>query len=171
MIKKVLFVISKTGYQQMEFNTPKDILENAWYEIDVASLEKWKCISWDRSESFEAKYSINDINPDIYELIVFVWWWWTYNDYFWNEKYYELALRAKKVWAICIAPTIISYSWVLSWKKATWWDDWEETQINEMKNNWVIFTWNSVEIDWNIITADWPRSAYDFWMKLLNILN
>ena len=165
-MKKVLFVISKTGYQKIEFNVPMDILEESWCETHIASLEKWECISWDATEIAYADFALSDVNAENYDLVVFVWWGWAYNDFIWNEDYYNLARKAKKVWAICIAPTIISNAWVLRWKRATGWDSWWE-QISEMENNWAIFTWKSVEIDWDIITANWPTAAKEFGDVLL----
>ena len=166
---QILFVISQTGYQRLEFNIPKKILEANGHRITVASLDAWECFSWDWIEITKADLSISQAMAWDYEMIVFVWWWWTYNDFIWNEDYYILAKNAKKIWAICIAPTIISYSWVLNWKKVTWWNlDW--MQQEEMENNWAIFTGNNVEVDSNIVTANWPGAAEEFWEKLLDLL-
>ena len=169
-MKKVLFVISQSGYQQYEYNEPKSILELESYIIDTASLEEWECISWDWSEITYAKYSLKSVNLNIYEAIVFVWWGWAYSDFMNNKDYYDLARNAKILWAICIAPTIISHSWVLEGKKVTGWDSWWD-QKREIEANWGIYTWKSVEVDWNIVTANWPMAAVDFGNKLLELLN
>ena len=167
---QILFIISKSGYQEIEFNTPKKILEDAGHHIDVASLEKWQCTSWSWSETYEADFQLKEVKPDDYSLIVFIWWNWTYNDFIWNENYYHIAKNAKNIWAICIAPTIISHSWVLKWKKVTWWDNWG-VQQKEIEDSWAIYTWNDLEIDWNIITASGPHVADAFWKQLLDLIN
>jgi len=167
-MKKILFVISQTGFQPHEFNVPKKSLEEAWFKIEISSLKKWICIWWDWISSAIATKAISECKWSDYLWVIFIWWPWAYDDFIWNEDYYRLAREWEKIWAICIAPTIISYSWILNWKKATGWD-WDWLRQIEMEKNWVIFTWELVSKDWNIITANWPMAAEEFWEGLVEM--
>lgn len=165
---KILFVISQTGFQPHELSAPKKILEDAWFEIEIASLERWICYWWDWISKVESQKSISEVVWNDYLWVVFIWWPWAYDDFIWNEDYYRLAKEAKKLWAICIAPTIISYSRVLTWKKVTWWN-WDWLRQDEIEKNWAIFTWENVTREWNIITANWPIAAEEFWEELVDM--
>lgn len=168
-MKKVLLIISQSGYQRLEYNIPRSILEQSWYKAETASLNRWTCISWDGLESTECDFALKEVVANQYEAILFIGWWWAYNDFIWNNDYYKLALEAKNIWAICIAPTIISYSGILKGKKVTWWDsNW--VQIAEITKNWWIYTWKDVEVDNNIITASWPWAARKFGEKIVELI-
>jgi protease I len=167
-MKKVLFIIANEWFQDFEFWEPKRILEKGWIIVEVAAWKKWVCIGafW---VEVEAIFSLNEIDWNNYDMIVFIWWPWAYGQYIDNNDYGRIAKEAKLLWAICIAPTIVSYSWVLKRKKVTGWDSWWE-QKTEIEDNWWIFINENVVIDGNIITANWPRAATKFGNELLKKL-
>ncbi len=168
MSKKILFVIASEWFQDTEYAEPRRILEENSCDVKVASDKKWKCI-WTFWIETVAEYDINEIDTKNYDLVVLVWWSWAWNTFHNNEVYLNIAKNAKKLWAICIAPTIVSFSWIYNWKKVTWWDNWWE-QKSIIESNWWIFTWEEVTRDWNFVTANWPVAATKFWKKLLELL-
>ena len=64
--------------------------------------------------------------------------------------------------AICIAPTILAKAGVLKGKKATVWDDGEETQINLLKDSGALYSGEDVTVDGLIVTANGPEAAEKF---------
>ena len=118
----------------------------------------------------ENSKKIEDVNALDYDLLVFIWWGWAERQYHDNEKYLELAKSWNAVAAICIAPTILSYSWLFNWKEVTGRDNWEKTQIKQIEMNWWIFKYEEVVQDWKIITANWPEAATKFARKIVDFL-
>ncbi len=168
MSKKALFVIANSWFQDYEYSEPRSILEDAWVLVDVASNVKGECV-WAFWMVTEAEYTLKEVSWDDYDVVVMIWWPWAWQFFHKNEEYLRIAKEAKILWAICIAPTIVSDSWLYDWVKVAGWDnDWE--QIKYIENNWWIFSWESVTISWKYITANWPRAATEFWEELVKIL-
>lgn len=168
-MKKALFIIASQWYQDLEFWDPYKILLNAWIEIDIASDIKWKCY-WAFWSSTESKLTIKEAKWTNYDVIVFIGWPWAYTTFQWDDNYLRLAKEAKIIAAICIAPTIVSDSWLFKWKNVTGWDSgWQ--QKHYIEQNWWIFTWKPVTVDANIITWNWPNAAQEFGQTILKKLN
>lgn len=169
MSKRVLIIIANSWFQDYEYSEPRKILEENWYKIDVASTKKWQCI-WMFSLEALSEYTLEEIDSNLYDLVVMVWWNWAWHNFFNNENYLNIAKNAKNLWAICIAPTLVSFSGIYNWKKVTWWDN-EWKQKNIIEQNWGIFTWENVTVDWNLVTANWPEAAKEFGEKLVELLS
>lgn len=168
MSKKILFIIASSWFQDYEYGEPRRILEEAWFEIDVASDKKGECI-WSFWNIVISDYGLDEVQVDNYDLVVMVWWPWAWQVFNNNKSYLEISKKAKLLWAICIAPAIVSDSWIYNWVKITWWDSWWE-QINYIKQNGWIYTWDDVVVSGKYITANWPRAATKFWEELVKIL-
>lgn len=166
---KILFIIANTWYQDTEFWVTHKILTAQWHECTISSWKWWRCL-WVFWDTVESTYKIADINAKDYDLIIFIWWGWAFEQYFWDNTYLKLAKQWKSIAAICIAPTIISYSWILNRKEVTGRDDWQWTQIKQIEKNWWIFKNEEVVQDWKIITANWPAAATKFARKIVDYL-
>lgn len=167
---KVLFIVANNWFQDNEFWIPYKTLTAQWHECEIASWKWWYC-RWVFWKEIENTKRLDEVNAIDYDLLVFVGWWWAENQYFNDEVYLSLAKQWKAIAAICIAPTILSYSGIFNWKEVTWWDDWEKTQISQIEKNWGIFKYEEVTQDWKIITANWPEAATKFAWKLVDFLN
>ncbi len=170
---KALFIIASEGFQDWEYNEPKTILESAGFDIKVASTKVWKCYPYLWKIDANSDMILQDVEVDDYDVVVFVWWPWVPNDVWADDAYINIFKDAYQKWkivgAICIAPVILSNSWLFEWKKVTCFDWWKGEQIEQVKSNWWHFTGNDVEVEWNLITANWPNAASDFWFKILQV--
>lgn len=172
-MKKALLIIANNGFQDWEYYYPRNTLENEGFDIDIASSQKWTCKGKLDEISAEANKTLNEVNLEEYEMIVFVWGPWVPNEFDNDENYikiFENSINANKtVWAICIAPTVLSKSSYFNWKKVTWFDAGKWEQIETIKNNWGNYTWEDVEVDQNFVTAIWPNAAEEFANKLVEV--
>ena len=112
---KVLFIVANNWFQDTEFWVTYKTLTAQGHECKIASWKWWYCMGvfW---KEIEESLKLDEVSASDYDLLVFVWWGWAENQYFNNETYLWLATEAKAVAAICIAPTILSYSWIFQWK-------------------------------------------------------
>jgi putative intracellular protease/amidase len=166
---KVVFIIANNGFQDKEFWIPYKILSAQWHQCDVASWKWGYCIGvfWLEQQN---SLKLDELKVETYDLLIFVWGWWAERQYYHDETYLNLAKQAKAVAAICIAPCILSESWIFEWKEVTWWDDWEKTQITQIEKSWAIFKYEDVVQDWKFITANGPESATKFARKIVDFL-
>ena len=166
---KVLFIIANNWFQDNEFWIPYKTLTAQGHKCEIASGKWWYRI-WVYWKEINETKAINEIVPQNYDLIIFIWWWWAEKQYKDNELYYSIAKKWKAIAAICIAPTILSYTWIFDWKEVTWRDDWTKTQINQIEKNGWIYKYEDVVQDWKIITANWPDAATKFAWKIIDYL-
>lgn len=169
-MKNILFIVANNWYQDYEFWVSYLILSDKWHHCEIASWNWWVC-KWVFWRQIDDSMKLDDVNVDNYDLLIFVWGGGAYEQYYKNEKYLELAKQAKNVAAICIAPSILSDSWIYQWKRVTWWDDWKGTQISYLENNGAIFVSQEVVRDWNYITGNWPEAATKFAWEIVDFLN
>ncbi len=169
---KALIIIASNWFQDWEFYYPKTVLEYSWFEITIVSSRKWECISKLGEVTAYADEILDEVKGDDYDIVVFVGWPWVVNEFDNDMNYiriFEEAIKNKIVGAICITPTVLSKSKLFQWRKVTWFDWWTWEQIQIIKNNWWIFTWEDVQVDWNFITANWPDVSKKFINKILEI--
>ncbi|MCX8158167.1 MAG: DJ-1/PfpI family protein [Candidatus Diapherotrites archaeon] len=166
--KNVVMVIAPGNFRDEELFKPKEILEKAGVNVKVASLERGTYIGKLGSKA-DATLSLNEISVNDFDAIIFVGGPGA-SIYFDNNKALSLAndfyKKGKVVGAICIAPSILANSGILSGKKATAFPS-EESNI---KKRGAIFTGNSVEVDGKIITANGPDAAKSFGEQIVKLL-
>jgi putative intracellular protease/amidase len=102
--------------------------------------------------------------------VIFIGGGWAYQQYHQHPEYLRLATEAKILWAICIAPSLISDSGVLEWKNVTGRDDELWTWTAYMTNNWAIVHDQPAITDGDVITANGPQSARIFAQRLIEHL-
>ena len=168
-MKTVLFIVANQDFQDFEYRIPREIIENEWFEINVAAENKWTCIGvfWHETT---ATISLKDVDWKDYDAIVFVWGGWALKQYKDHKDYLRIAWEAKILAAICIAPSIISDSWIFEDRYVTGRDDENETWKNYIENNWAFFKKQNIVVDDNIITANWPQSAEAFAREIVSKL-
>jgi 4-methyl-5(b-hydroxyethyl)-thiazole monophosphate biosynthesis len=117
----------------------------------------------------DAAYSLNEIHGDKFEMVIYIWWWGCLTQYLHDTDYLRIAKEAKKLWAICIAPMVVSESGVFNWKIVTSRDDeWLQQNFIEnyggvRKDEWVIRYGN-------IVTANGPEAAELFGNECVKLL-
>jgi len=158
---KLLFIIANAGFQDEEFWIPYTVLSEQGHHCEFASWKGEKCRG-SFGTTIEKSLNFEEVQAYEYAMLIFVGWSGAYKEYFQNEKYLNLARKAKAIAAICIAPTLLSDSGLLKGKQATGWDDGFWTQIKYLQQNGAIFKDEEVVQDWNLITANGPAAATKF---------
>lgn len=162
-------IIANNGFQDYEFGIPFDIFNENDCEVTIAAWNKWDCI-WVFGSKTIADLDLKSVNTKDRDIVVFVGWWWAYTQYFKNSEYLKIAKEAKKIWAICITPMIISDTGIFNGKNVTGWDqNW--VQKKYIQDNGWFWVDKDVVVSGNIVTANWPEAAKEFAEKCLEIVH
>jgi len=171
--RKILFVIAFKDFRDEEFFEPKEILEKAGFQIEVASTEKGTAVGVNGGEA-EVNFSAEEVNVDDYEAVVFVGGAGATRNIE-NSRFHRIAREAmmknKIVAAICIAPLILARAGILENRKATVWTSaLDRRPIQALKDGGASYENKPVVVDGNIVTANGPQSAKDFGKTLVKLL-
>lgn len=166
---KILMVIANNGFQDYEFGIPFDIFNETDIDVIIAAWRKWEC-TWVFWSKTIADIELSVVNWYNYDLIVFIGGWWAYTQYFHNKDYLRIAREAKKIWAICIAPMILSESGIFNGKNVTGWNQ-NDVQKNFIQAHWGFWVDKPVVVSWNIVTANGPGAVKEFAEKCLELVN
>jgi protease I len=168
---KALFIIAQEGFQEHEYNKPKEILEEAGIEVITASKKAGLCTSPTGSTT-EAQISLQEVNVKDYLILLFVGGPGA-RVYQLDKEAHRLAQEAivqnKILAAICIAPTILAYAGVLAKKRATVWNS-DNKQAFLLQQYGATYSNKPVLVDGNIITANGPPAAEQFAMEILELV-
>ncbi|MDO8555363.1 MAG: DJ-1/PfpI family protein [bacterium] len=173
-MSNVLFVVAGENYRDEEYFVPAEILKNNGHKIFTASdiSKSEAAIGADGGEVI-IDYNINEVEPNDFDLIVFVGGpgALAHLD---NEASYKLLQEAeklgKKLAAICIAPVILAKAGVLKGKKATVWaSPMDKKAIKILEENKAIYS-SAPVISEEIITANGPAAAEEFGNTLISVL-
>ena len=168
---KVLFIVAQQGYQDIEYETPKRILEKAGIEVVTAS-KKAGTASGKLGGTTTSALSLNDVDMADYAAVVFIGGPGAaqyQHDVQAHLAAQEAESRNKIIAAICIGPTILAYAGVLEGKKATVWNE-DNQQSALLEKEGATYTGENVTIDDKLITANGPAAAEEFGKKLLKML-
>jgi protease I len=156
---KVLMVIAAQGYQDIEYEDPKNVLIKAGHTVTTTSTSK-KAYGGLGGQT-EVDLLLDNVNEENFDAIVFVGGPGSHT-YFTNitalnlsKKFFE---KGKLTCAICAGPGTLANAGILKDKKATCWDGVSPILTEKGAN----YTGNSVEKDGNIITANGPGAAKKF---------
>ena len=167
-MKTVLMIVANNGFQDYEFSATYEALQEANAQITIAAQRKGQCV-WVFGLKIEAAYSLNEVHGDKFEIVIYIWWWWALTQYLHNDDYLRIAKEAKKLWAICIAPMVVSESGVFNRKIVTSRDDeWLQKKFIE-EFGWAWQEWPVIRYG-NIVTANWPEVADMFWQECVKLL-
>ena len=167
-MKKVLLVVAPQNFRDEEYQKPRQVLEEAGFEIEVASKGVSEAVGM-----FGAKVKItkdiSQINIDDYKGVVFVGGTGAAG-YFNDQTALNLAKTAfekgKVVGAICIAPSILANAGILSDKKATSFS----SEAGNLQEKGAQYTGEAVTVEGKIITGRGPEAAQEFGEKLVEVL-
>jgi protease I len=168
-MKTVLMVVANKGFQDFEYMVPRQILEKDGAIVTVASNEKGICTGALGEYTAEALYTISQVKAKDYDMVIFVGGPGAQAAFAWNPAYLQLAKDATKIGAICVAPSLISPSWVFQSKKVTGRDG-GGVQIAMIENNGGTYVHQDVVTDGHIVTANGPHAAKDFGYACLDVL-
>lgn len=165
---KVLFVIAPQNFRDEEYQRPRQVLEQAGWQVEVASRQVKEAKGM-LGAKVSVDKDISQVNIDDYEGIIFVGGTGA-AVYFEDQTALSIAKTAyekgKVVGAICIAPSILANAGILQGKNATSFPSEEEN----LKNHGANYTGLGVTVDGKIVTASGPQAAEEFGQKLVEVL-
>jgi len=170
----VLLIIAETGYQPLEYSLTRREIENAGFNVTVASNGKAGTQATPSAGDLKTNIDVTvaDVNPDGYAGIFIVGGPGALEalDNNTTIKLMErFAATGKPFGAICISPRILANAGLLNGKKATGWND-DKNLTDIFTAHSVTYVQEHVVIDGNIITADGPRAATTFGKKIVELL-
>lgn len=169
--KKVVFVVASEGYQPVEYNLPKKLLEQAGIIVLTASNKLAPAIAKDGSTTL-VDYLIKNIPVDAINGLFVVGGpgaMENLNTPDLHRVLKEAITKKKKVGAICIAPRILAQAGILTDKQATGWDEDNELAGIFKKYN-VHYKQQDVVRDENVLTATGPEAAREYGEQIISIL-
>lgn len=169
--KKVLFVVAHQGFQPIEYNVSKKLLEEAGIIITTASDKPGDAVAHDGT-TVPVEVVLQEITVGDYDGIVFIGGPNTL-EHLDNQLSYTIiqeAVAAKKLLgAICVATRIVAKAGVLHKRQATGWDG--DNQLSELYRDYTIYyAHQDVVVDDHIITATGPSAAREFAERIIAAL-
>lgn len=184
-MKSILFVIASEGFQIVEYEIPKAILEKAGIQVVTVSDVKGEAIS-----SNGNKVGVDLVIGDLYltpdsspykgdgELLgdysgLFIVGGDGALEHLDNQTTYDLLKKwqatGKPYGAICISPRILAHADVLQGKKATGWNgDGELPGILSVGG--AEFVDQPVVVDGNVVTGNGPSAASEWGEEIVGVL-
>jgi len=166
--KRVLFIVAPQNFRDEEYQKPRQILEAAGWQVEVASKGVNEAVGMFGAKAKIDK-DISQVNIDDYLGVVFVGGTGA-AVYFEDQNTLSLAKTAfekgKVVGAICIAPSILANAGILQGRKATAFSSEQEN----LTLRGAKYTGEPVTVDGKIVTANGPGAAEEFGKKLADVL-
>lgn len=171
--KKVIFVVAHIGFQHIEYNTPKRILEAAGVTVVTASIKPGAAIAGNNSTT-PVDVTTDKVNMHDYDGIFFVGGPGALTDLD-NAASHHLIAQAKKLnkpmGAICISVRILAKAGALTGKKATGWDG-DHALRGILEGHGAVYEEGSpVVTDGLIVTASGPAAAEKYGEGIIRVLN
>ncbi|MDD5644166.1 MAG: DJ-1/PfpI family protein [bacterium] len=156
----ILFIIPSSNFRDEELFYPMRVFKQSNWRVDVVSSATGS-IKGMLGNSFDVSTLIYDVNPENYDVIVFVGGSGAME--YWDDKTaHEIAIKAasknKILGASCIAPVILANAGVLKNVKVASWP----SVKNRLKDQGALFIDENVVVDGLIVTAGKPEAAEEF---------
>jgi len=171
MAKKILLVIAHEGYQPVEYGTPKQLFEDAGFEVITASDKPGIATAKDGSTTL-VDLTLEEVDPQFYDGIFFIGGPGAM-EHLDNADSYELLKLAEvnkiPFGAICISVRILAKAGVLDGKMVTGWN--EDGELPDiLSENGAQYAPVDVLVESNTVTAVGPKQAADFAHKIIDLL-
>ncbi len=169
---KVIFVVASNGYQQVEYNVPKKILEDAGIAVITASNVNGGAIAKDKSTT-NVDVTLDAVDLKNYDGIFFIGGPGAL-EHLDNSNSVYLLCEAKKLGipygAICVSVRILAKAGVLHGKKATGWD--ADNALSSILKGFGATYEEGKEIvtDGLVVTASGPAAAEKFAEGIIRVL-
>jgi protease I len=171
--KKVAIVVDD-DFEQAEFTGPRDALIDAGADVTVISTQGGEVHGMnhdEKADTFQTDASIDDVNPDDFDAVVFPGGAINADNLRMNEKAQQWAQSflsaGKTVAAICHAPWLFASAGIAKGKKMTSWP----TIQDDLKNAGAEWTDTEVCVDGNLITSRKPDDVPAFNREIMNALS
>lgn len=162
-MKSALLIIAQQGYQDRELNGTRQGLQEAGFEVILASTEAGPCHG-KLGGTEAAAVALRDVRVSDYDRVAFIGGPGAHalkDDPDALKIAREAAASGRPFGAICIAPEVLAAAGVLRGKKATVWDSGGE-QRAFLEEHGAIYTGEPVTVDGLLVTANGPEAAAEF---------
>lgn len=171
-MKKILFVIAPENFRDEELFETQQVLEIKGAKTEVASTKLGKAKGKMYGE-VEIEKLVKDCHSRDYDAVVFVGGngveqFKLYEDMEILRLAKEFNSADKPTTAICIGPRILAAAGIIKGKNATCFPD--PGSIAMVKRSGAKYSTEHVVRDGNIITADGPKAAQEFGIKIAEIM-
>lgn len=171
-VGKVLFVVAHEGFQPVEYQEPKKILEDAGFTIITASNKPGEATDKNGGKT-HVDLTLPEVKISDYDGIFFIGGPGTL-EHLDNQKSYRIIKEASKkhlpLGAICIATRILAKAYALTRKRATGWNG--DNELEKLYETYdVIYLPEPVVVEENIITATGPAAAKTFGQEIVALLH
>lgn len=162
-MKSALLIIAQHDYQDLELQGTREGLENAGFDIVLASSTAGEC--QDKFGGTEqASVALKDVDVQDYDRVAFIGG--PGASVFASDTQalriaHETVRADIPLGAICIAPIILAKAQVLNGRHATVWDS-GGAQAAILEQYGAIYTGEQVTVDGKIVTANGPPAAEEF---------
>jgi protease I len=167
---KVLFIIAQNQFRDEELSKPKQVLENAGYSVEVASITT-ELAKGMLGAKVQPDLAVKDAKAEDYALIVVVGGLGA-PELANHAEVLSLLSQAKekdiKLAAICLGPVVLAKAGVLQGKQATVYITDESAAI--LRSRGAILVDKSVVVDTDLVTANGPGAAAEFGNELVKLL-
>lgn len=169
--KQVLFVVAHEGYQPVEYDVPKKLLEQAGINVITASDKAGIATAKDDSTT-PVDVLLAEADMASYDGLFFIGGPGALEHLDNQESYKKIQAMAaakKPLGAICIATRILAAAGVLNKRQATGWDG--DGALNDLyQQHNVYYAQQDVVVDDTIITATGPSAAREFGERIITLL-
>lgn len=168
----VVLVIASNGFQQVEYNDTKKVIEDAGFTVITASNKLQTAIAKDGSET-NVDITLDKVVVSDYAGVFFIGGPGAM-EHLDNSTSYKIAQETfaqnKPIGAICIATRILAASGILHDKYATGWNGDDKLAPLFAEYNVHYLPEEKVVVDGNVITATDPSVAHDFGEHIVEML-
>lgn len=170
--KQVLFLIAPSDFQPIEYQIPKNLIEQAGFAVTTASTQVGNATATDGSIA-HVDLAIEQINIKEYDALVIIGGRGSLAALD-NEKSYALIKEAYEadliIAAICVATRILAKSGILKGKQATGWN--EDKKLDDLYKEYGAYYKDTDLIveEKQIITAVGPSAAREFAENIISLI-
>jgi protease I len=163
MPKKSLLIIAPQGFQDIELNGTRKGLQEANFEVVLASTEAGECTGKFGAKE-QAALALRDVKVEDYDRIAYIGGPGAHklpDDPDAVRIARETVAAKKPLGAICIAPLVLGRAGVLQGIEATVWNE-DGLQGPILENDGAIYTGEPIVVDGLIVTGEGPQVAEEF---------
>ena len=164
----MVYVLLGEGFEESVAIVPVDLLRRAGVEVRLAAL-KGKKVTSAHAVTVECDCALKDVNEQDMEMIILPGGMGGVNAISGDESALGViqrsADRGAYIAAICAAPTILARLGLLDRRKAVVYPGMEDQMLSA-----VVKKGSRVVTDGHLITAEAAGSAFDFGLKLVEVL-
>ncbi|MCF7907227.1 DJ-1/PfpI family protein [Patescibacteria group bacterium] len=171
--QRVALVVAPQGFQDLEYENTKKVLEAGGLEIVTVSSQGNEA-QGKFGQIVKIERNLFDLDPNRFGALVFIGGPGAV-DYIEDQEVHQVVHqfveKDKVLGAICLAPVILAQAEVLAGHQATVWSDPDnQWTIEALKEKEAEYVDQAVVIDSRIVTANGPLAAERFGQALVDLL-